>query len=71
MVELTGIPKMKNQKLLDHINHLANIAKIDDFTQEQIDINHSASKRADAPIIILFNKNKDEATQKAQKHNCH
>ena len=60
MVELTAIPTMKNENVFDHINHLADIAKIGNFTQEQIDIVYSTSKKADAPIIILFNKKRTE-----------
>ena len=56
MVELTGIPTMENENVLDHINHLADIAKIDNFLQEQIDTVHCTSKKPDAPVIILFIK---------------
>ena len=31
MVELTGISAMENESVFDHINHLADIAKIDNF----------------------------------------
>ena len=37
---LTGIPTMKNENVFDQINHLDDIAKIDNFTQEQIEIAH-------------------------------
>ena len=56
MVELTGIPTMQNENVLNHINHLADIAKIDNFLQEQIDNAHRSSKKPDALIIILFIK---------------
>ena len=39
MTELNEIPTMKNE------NHLANITKIDNFTQDQIDIDHHTSKK--------------------------
>ena len=58
MVEVTGIPTLKNENVADHINRLSDIAKIDNFMQEQIDIAHRTSKKADAPIIFLFNKKK-------------
>ena len=75
MVELTGIPTMQNENVLDHINHLPDIAKIDNFMQEQTDTADRTSKKVDAPIIILFIKKKRQnkllqATQKVQKHNC-
>ena len=74
MVELTGIPAMQNENVFDYINHLADIAKIDNFIQEQIDTAHRTSNKADTPIIILFIKKRQkklvQATQKAQKHNC-
>ena len=56
MVDLTGIATMKTENVFGHLNHLADIAKIYKFTQEQIDIAHRTSNKADAPIIILFNK---------------
>ena len=55
MVEVTGIPTLKNENVFDR---LSDIAKIDNFMQEQIDIAHRTSKKADAPIIFLFNKKK-------------
>ena len=58
MVELTGIPTMQNENVLDHINHLPDIAKIDNFMQEQTDTADRTSKKVDAPIIILFIKKK-------------
>ena len=58
MVELIGIPTIQNENVFDHINHLVDIAKIDNFMQEQIDTVHRTSKKADAPIIILFIKKK-------------
>ena len=58
MVELIGIPTMQNENGFDHINHLVDIAKIDNFMQGQTDIVHHTSKKADAPIIILFIRRK-------------
>ena len=58
MVALTGIPTMQNENVLDHINHLPDIAKIDNFMQEQTDTADRTSKKVDAPIIVLFIKKK-------------
>ena len=63
MVELTGIPTIQNENVLDHINYLADIAKIDIFMQEQTDTAHRTSKKVDAPIIILFIKKKKMTEQ--------
>ena len=63
MVELIAIPTMQNENVFDHINHLVDIAKIDNFMQEQIDTVHRTSKKADAPIIILFIKKKKKKEQ--------
>ena len=62
MVDLTGIATMKTENVFGHLNHLADIAKIYKFTQEQIDIAHRTSNKADAPIIILFNKKRDRTS---------
>ena len=45
MVEFTRIPTMKNENVFGQIDHLAEIAKTDNFTQEQIDIAHCTLKK--------------------------
>ena len=42
---VTGIPAIKNENVFDHINDLADIAKIDNFTQEQIDRSKQTKKK--------------------------
>ena len=68
IVELIAIPTMQNENVFDHINHLVDIAKIDNFMQEQIDTVHRTSKKADAPIIILFIKKKKRRTNFFRQH---
>ena len=43
--ELTGVSAMKNGNVYGHINHLADIAKTDNFMQKHIDITHRTSEK--------------------------
>ena len=45
MVEGTGIATMKNVNIFDYKNNLADIAKVDKLTQDQIGIAHRRSKK--------------------------
>ena len=45
MVELTEIPSMKKENVFHHMNHLADIAKTDNFMQKQIDIAHYCTQK--------------------------
>ena len=56
MTELNEIPTMKNE------NHLANITKIDNFTQDQIDIAHHTSKKGRCSNHNFIQQKKDRTS---------
>lgn len=45
MVEPAEILTMKKEHVFDHINHLADTAKTDNFMKEQMDITHPTSPK--------------------------
>ena len=59
MLEISGIPRRKQEDAIKLVEKVVQKAKIKDFHREQIDLAHRTSARSTAPIIILFNKKLD------------
>ena len=58
MLEISGIPRRKQEDAIKLVEKVAQKAKIKDFHREQI-VAHRTSASSSAPIIILFNKKLD------------
>ena len=57
MLELSNIPVQdKNENSVSILCKVAELAKIDNFHRNQIDVVHQASKNKMASIIVLFYK---------------
>ena len=59
MLEISGIPRRKQEDAIKLVEKVVQKAKIKDFHREQIDLAHRTSASSTAPIIILFNKKLD------------
>ena len=58
MLEISGIPRRKQEDAIKLVEKVVQKAKIKDFHREQI-VAHRTSASSTAPIIILFNKKLD------------
>ena len=54
MVEISGIPRMDDEKPVELITKMAQIAKFQNFDDSTIDVAHRISTKDDATIIVLF-----------------
>ena len=70
MLEISGIPFNKNENV-SNIQKIVMLPKITDFDITQVDIVHKTSKRQNAPIIMLFNKNSDRTNLFKQRKKFH
>ena len=59
MLEISGIPRRKQEDAIKLVEKVVQKAKIKDFHREQIDLAHRTSASSTALIIILFNKKLD------------
>ena len=59
MLEISGIPRRKQEDAIKLVEKVVQKAKIKDFHREQIDLAHRTSASSTAPIIILINKKLD------------
>ena len=59
MLEISGIPISKDEDTKGIVCKLASLAKMQDFSKDQIDVAHRTSPKSAAPIIVLFYKNSD------------
>ena len=60
MLELSNIPVQgKNENSVEIACKVADLAKIDNFHRNQIDVAHQTSKNKMASIIVLFHKKSD------------
>ena len=54
MVEISGIPRMADEKPVALITKMAQIAKFENFDASSIDVAHHISTKDEVPIIVLF-----------------
>ena len=68
MLELSNIPVQgKNENSVEIVCKVADLAKIDNFHRNQIDVAHQTSKNKMASIIALFHKKSDRQNFYFQK----
>ena len=68
MLEISGILFSKDEDTKGIICKLAGLAKLLNFTSDQINVAHRASPKLMAPIIALFHKNSNPNNFFQQKH---
>ena len=56
MLEISRIPTSKGEDTKGIVCKLASLAKMQDFSKDQIDVAHRTSSKSTAPIIVLFYK---------------
>ena len=59
MLEISGIPRRKNEDAIELIKIVASKADIKRFEENQIDVAHQTSRSKSAPIIVKFVKKND------------
>ena len=59
MLEISGIRTSKDEDTKGIVCKLASLAKMQDFSKDQIDVAHRTSPKSTVPIIVLFYKNND------------
>ena len=69
MLEISGIPRKTSEDAVKLIEKVAIKAKIMNFNTEQIDVAHRTSRKATAPIIVLFKTKSDRNNFFKQKRN--
>ena len=69
ILEISGIPTLKDEDTKDIVYKLASLAKMQDFSKDQVDVAHRTSSKSTAPIIVLFYKKSDRNHFYEQKYN--
>ena len=68
MLEISRIPTSNNEDTKAIVCKLASLAKMQDFSKDQIDVAHRTSSKSTAPIIVLFYKKNDRNNFYKQKY---
>ena len=56
MLQISGIPRQKNEDIIELLKVVASKADIKGFEENQVDVAHQTSRRETAPIIVKFVK---------------
>ena len=55
-LELSGIPTLENEDSLKLVEKIARLAKIENFSVDQVDVAHRISGKELSPIIVMFHQ---------------
>ena len=69
MLEISRIPTFKEKDTKGIVCKLASLAKIQDFSKDQIDVAHRKSSKFTVPFKVLFYKKNDRNNFYQQKYN--
>ena len=69
ILEISGIPTLKDENSKGIVYKLASLSKMQDFSKDQVDVAHRTSSKSTAPIIVLFYKKNDRNHFYEQKYN--
>ena len=59
MLEISGIPRQKNEDVIEMLKIVASKTDIKGFEENQVDVARQTSRRETAPIIVKFVRKKD------------
>ena len=68
MLEISGIPTSKDGDTKVIVCKLANLAMMQDFSKDKIDVGHRTSSNLIAPAVVLFYKKNDTNIFFNQEH---